>query len=85
MSRNVSGKVVAITGGARGIGLATATAFASAGAKVAIGDLDADLAKHVAAGLDGDVVALPLDVTSSQSFARFSMTRSVCSVRSTCW
>ncbi|MGB6207719.1 SDR family NAD(P)-dependent oxidoreductase, partial [Mycobacterium sp.] len=71
MSRNVSGKVVAITGGARGIGLATAKAFAAAGAKVAIGDLDADLAKHVAAGLDGDVVALPLDVTSSQSFAAF--------------
>ncbi|MGA8544736.1 MAG: SDR family oxidoreductase [Mycobacterium sp.] len=71
MSRNLRGKVVAITGGARGIGLATATAFAAAEAKVAIGDLDADLAQHVASGLDGDVVALPLDVTSRQSFAAF--------------
>src|ERR1700679_2188798 len=64
-------RVVAITGGARGIGLATAKAFIAAGAKVAIGDLDADLAKQVAAGISGDMVALPLDVTSPQSFATF--------------
>lgn len=68
---NIRGKAVAITGGARGIGLATAKAFTAAGAKVAIGDLDADLAKQVAAGLSGDTVALPLDVTSPQSFATF--------------
>jgi NAD(P)-dependent dehydrogenase (short-subunit alcohol dehydrogenase family) len=35
------GWVVAITGGARGIGLATAKALARRGALVAIGDLDA--------------------------------------------
>jgi NAD(P)-dependent dehydrogenase (short-subunit alcohol dehydrogenase family) len=45
---------------------ATAKAFAAAGAKVAIGDLDADLAKRVAADIHGDVVALPLDVTTSR-------------------
>jgi NAD(P)-dependent dehydrogenase (short-subunit alcohol dehydrogenase family) len=34
------GKVVAITGGARGIGLAMAQAFHAKGAKVALADLD---------------------------------------------
>ena len=38
--RSLSGKVVAITGGARGIGKATATALVRKGCRVAIGDLD---------------------------------------------
>jgi NAD(P)-dependent dehydrogenase (short-subunit alcohol dehydrogenase family) len=62
---------VAITGAARGIGLATAKAFVAHGAKVAIGDIDIDLAKQAAASVGGDIVALPLDVTSPQSFAEF--------------
>lgn len=71
MKQDLTGRVVAITGGARGIGLATAKAFAAAGARVAIGDLDVDLAKKVADGSIGEVVALPLDVTSPQSFSDF--------------
>lgn len=71
MKTTLGGRVVAITGGARGIGLATAKAFAAVGAKVAIGDLDADLAKRAAAAIHGDVVALPLDVTAPQSFSAF--------------
>jgi NAD(P)-dependent dehydrogenase (short-subunit alcohol dehydrogenase family) len=71
MKTTLAGRVVAITGGARGIGLATAKAFAAEGARVAIGDLDADLAKRAAADIRGDVVALPLDVTAPESFSAF--------------
>ncbi|ODR07606.1 short-chain dehydrogenase [Mycolicibacillus koreensis] len=70
---SLTGRVVAITGGARGIGLATAKAFVAAGAKVAIGDLDAGRATSAAASIagEGQLIALPLDVTSPQAFAAF--------------
>jgi len=61
--RSLYGTVVAITGGARGIGRATATALARQGARVAIGDLDGPLAEREAAALGGGAVGLPLDVT----------------------
>jgi NAD(P)-dependent dehydrogenase (short-subunit alcohol dehydrogenase family) len=68
---SLSGKVVAITGGARGIGKATATALVRKGCRVAIGDLDLALAEQTASGLGGGSVALPLDVTDRSSFAAF--------------
>jgi NAD(P)-dependent dehydrogenase (short-subunit alcohol dehydrogenase family) len=63
------GRVVVVTGGARGIGLAVAIAAAHAGARVAIGDLDGDLAASRAREWDG--VGLPLDVRDEASFAGF--------------
>jgi NAD(P)-dependent dehydrogenase (short-subunit alcohol dehydrogenase family) len=69
--RSLNGKVVAITGGARGIGKATATALVRRGCRVAIGDLDLALAEQTAAGLGGGTVALPLDVTDRASFESF--------------
>lgn len=69
--RSLSGKVVAITGGARGIGKATATALVRKGCRVAIGDLDLELAEQTASGLGGGTVALPLDVTDPASFEAF--------------
>jgi NADP-dependent 3-hydroxy acid dehydrogenase YdfG len=69
--RSLNGKVVAITGGARGIGKATAKALVRKGAKVAIGDLDRDLAEETARELGGDTLALELDVTRRDSFAGF--------------
>ncbi|TDC29465.1 SDR family NAD(P)-dependent oxidoreductase [Kribbella albertanoniae] len=53
--------VVVVTGAARGIGQATAKAFATAGATVHRGDLDPA----------GDPTVHPLDVTSRDSFAAF--------------
>jgi NADP-dependent 3-hydroxy acid dehydrogenase YdfG len=69
--RSLSGKVVAITGGARGIGKATAGALVGKGCRVAIGDVDLALAEQTAAGLGGGTVALPLDVTDRGSFEAF--------------
>ncbi len=69
--RSLSGKVVAITGGARGIGRATAAALVRKGCRVAIGDLDLALAEKTAGELGGGTVALPLDVTDRSSFAGF--------------
>jgi NAD(P)-dependent dehydrogenase (short-subunit alcohol dehydrogenase family) len=69
----ISGRVVAITGGARGLGLATAKELAARGARVAIGDLDGDLARVEAAALPGPGphAGYPLDVTDPESFASF--------------
>jgi NAD(P)-dependent dehydrogenase (short-subunit alcohol dehydrogenase family) len=69
--RSLSGKVVAITGGARGIGKATATALVRKGCRVAIGDLDLSLAEQTAAELGGGTIAVGLDVTDRDSFAAF--------------
>ncbi len=68
---SVSGRVVAVTGGARGIGHATATLLARQGARVAIGDLDAELAAHVGAELGGDSFGVGVDVTDNAAFAAF--------------
>ncbi len=69
--RSLSGEVVAITGGARGIGKATAVALVRKGCRVAIGDLELELAERTATELGGGTVALPLDVTDRSSFAAF--------------
>jgi NADP-dependent 3-hydroxy acid dehydrogenase YdfG len=69
--RSLQGKVVAITGGARGIGKATAEALVRKGAKVAIGDLDKTLAEQTAEQLGSGTLALELDVTDRDSFEGF--------------
>jgi NADP-dependent 3-hydroxy acid dehydrogenase YdfG len=69
--KSVAGTVVAITGGARGIGKATTAALVRRGARVAIGDLDHSLAEQTASELGGNVVAFPLDVTDRSSFESF--------------
>ena len=68
---SLRGRIVAITGGARGIGKATARALVLKGAMVAIGDLDRELAEQTAAEIGGGTLALELDVTRRDSFEGF--------------
>ncbi len=69
--RILAGQTAAITGAARGIGRATAKALIAQGLKVAIGDVDFEAARQTASELGASTVALPLDVTSRESFAAF--------------
>jgi NADP-dependent 3-hydroxy acid dehydrogenase YdfG len=69
--RSLGGQVVAITGGARGIGRATAAALIAQGTRVAIGDIDASLAERAAEELGAGTIGLALDVTDRDSFDAF--------------
>ncbi|MFD3747286.1 SDR family oxidoreductase [Nocardia sp. NPDC058633] len=68
---DLEGATIAITGAARGIGLATARAFVEAGAYVALGDLDEALAVQAAAEIGDHAMGHALDVTDKASYAAF--------------
>jgi NAD(P)-dependent dehydrogenase (short-subunit alcohol dehydrogenase family) len=70
-TRDLSGKIIVITGAARGIGAATARALVREGARLALGDLDGDLAAAVAAELGAGAIGRKVDVTDHAGFAAF--------------
>ncbi len=73
----LDGKTAFITGGASGIGAATARRLAAEGARVAIGDLNLDGAREVAGELDGAACSLDVADTASVAAAVASATHEV--------
>ena len=72
MSRyELSGKVALVTGGARGIGFATAKSLIARGARVVIVDLDPEAVQLAAGRLhDTDALGLAADVTDRGAMQR---------------
>ncbi|MEA2186964.1 MAG: hypothetical protein QOK16_1975 [Solirubrobacteraceae bacterium] len=70
-ARQLEGRVIAITGAARGIGRATAQACVRAGMRVSIGDLDLDAAERTASELGSETIAVQLNVVDRASVGRF--------------
>ncbi|MEO7720606.1 MAG: 3-oxoacyl-ACP reductase [Pseudolysinimonas sp.] len=64
LTQRLAGKVAVITGGASGIGLATAKRFAAEGAKVVIGDVDPTSGQAAAESVDG--LFVKVDVTDKE-------------------
>jgi NAD(P)-dependent dehydrogenase (short-subunit alcohol dehydrogenase family) len=62
---NIQGQAALVTGGASGLGEATARELARLGAKVAVLDVNLELAQKVAADIGG--IACPCDITSAES------------------
>lgn len=65
----LGGKVAVVTGGASGIGRATAGRFVAAGASVVVADLDGDGAERAAKELGDAAVACAVDVTDPERMA----------------
>lgn len=68
MTGRVANKVALITGGASGLGRATALLMAKEGAKVAIADRNLDGARKVAEEIGKSAIAVNLDVTNEQQW-----------------
>ncbi|RLA38250.1 MAG: 3-hydroxyacyl-CoA dehydrogenase, partial [Gammaproteobacteria bacterium] len=61
----IKGRVAIITGGASGLGLATARRLVELGAKVALWDLNGDQAAQAAHGLGEAAIGLAVDVSDA--------------------
>lgn len=71
VSIDLSGKVALVTGGASGLGFATATRLATAGATVVINDLRQEAAREAAASIGPEHLGVGGDVASEEQVAEF--------------
>lgn len=72
MSKLYEGKVVLITGGAGGIGLASAKKFASEGAKLALVDMNQEVVDKAAKEIENaEVITFSADVTNEEDVEKF--------------
>ena len=70
MTRNLEGKSALVTGGASGIGRATALAFAREGARVAVADIMQDAAQRTVTEIEaigGQALAIACDITDDDA------------------
>jgi 3-oxoacyl-[acyl-carrier protein] reductase len=73
MDLGLQGKTAAIAGASSGLGLATASALAAEGVRVAICGRDADRLEAAAATIDGEVTLIVADVSTSEGATSFVM------------
>jgi 3-hydroxybutyrate dehydrogenase len=71
MTTNLSGRTALVTGGASGIGAATARALAAAGAQVTIADINGEAAQVVATEIGGEV--WQVDMSDTVALAEVSL------------
>jgi NAD(P)-dependent dehydrogenase (short-subunit alcohol dehydrogenase family) len=66
----ISDKVAIVTGGASGLGQACVQAFAAAGARVALFDMNEEAGRRIAADLGDNVRFYPVNVTQDESIEK---------------
>lgn len=71
MLSGLEGKVAVVTGGAGGIGSATARRLSAEGCRVVVVDLDGEAAREVAAELPGESASVQADVATDEGVAEY--------------